>query len=817
MKLPDSPHYMLYRLQWDAEKNKFRKKPCRLDGSSLAENEPIPMSTRAVVEAFVAAQQPNTYAMGYWLTAEAGYFFIDLDECVSDGRLSDAASVIAAPFVSAGCFFEASSSGRGAHIVGRYTGQLPAHSNKRPNVHQYEFYTRDRGIALNLGAATGSVDIDCTASLLRMLPETFPPRVQINMLQPVGERRPEWRGPEDDDELIRRALAARGSAATQFGHRASFADLWNGKVEKNNESDMALASHLAFWTGCDPERMDRLMRRSGLFREKWNEHRTYLRELTINLACSTTANVYKEQERKDVLATVVGAPNSDTDWFAVSDKLITDINNSGTLRQLTEEVVPTIGPLALPSLHAQRVVIALNRRLELFDAKMPIGAVRQLVSPPTIGNSTAATNTPPDWFAGFCYVKRTDKYLNVTTGSEYSAEGFRTEFTRFMPPKPNGSSKEDPVQWARERWNIVTVDDTFYYPGKDYFFNYGGRQYANLFNPSTMPEPVQPTPNAVAAIQAFQQHLYALAGQRDWLYILLLQWLAHNVQHPGHKIRWSPLIKGVQGDGKSIVGDLIFAVMGEANVKVTSPSNISNKGGFTDWATGKAINFIEEIRLDGKEKHALYNAMKLIVGDTRSDVNRKGKASGDTMPNVMNHWANSNYGDAIPVDPKERRWLIVFSPYNSIEEAASAKGLASVEDLVRHFKWLGTSMRAEPGAWRGWLMGVDTSTFDPDGRAPDTPERESMRLMSGNTIDQAIVDILEQGGHGITKDCFSSACLMGMVKIKTGENPDSRGWNSTLTRLGYMQMVKTVWWSGSSHRIWAKKPMDNEEIRKILK
>jgi len=91
-----------------------------------------------------------------------------------------------------------------------------------------------------------------------------------------------------------------------------------------------------------------------------------------------------------------------------------------------------------------------------------------------------------------------------------------------------------------------------------------------------------------------------------------------------------------------------------------------------------------------------------------------------------------------------------------------------------------------------------------------------MRLMSGSTLDQAIVDILEVGGHGVTKECFSSSCLMGMVRIRTGENPDSRSWNSTLARLGYMQMPKTVWWNGSSHRIWAKKPMTNEEIREKL-
>lgn len=805
--LPNDSNYMLYRLTWDAEKQKFKKRPCRLDGSSLSEGEPIPTAARDAITV------PPGCALGYWLTADAKLFFIDLDECVQpDGSLDATSASIAAPFVQAGCFFEASSSGRGAHIVGRYTGDLPAHCNRRPTVHKYEFYTRDRGIALNLERASGSASVDVTAHLLAMLPHIFPPR-SITIALPTNERRPEWRGPEDDDELIRRALAATGSAAARMGGKATFADLWNGNVPHDSESDMALASHLAFWTGCDVDRIERLMWRSGLVRDKWKEHRTYLRDITITHACATTANVYQEPERKNMLAAAVGAPGS-VDWHTITRDTIAKINNTGTFEELSDHVIPTLGALGLPHIHAERVVTALNKRLELFDAKQPIGKLRSIVTPP-VATGALADSTPPDWFAGMCYIKRNDRFFHVTTGSEYTAEGFRTEFSRFMPFTPSGK-REDPVQWARERWNIVTVDDTMYHPTQDQFFFHGGRQYANTFNPNTMPALAEPSDHCRMCIQAFQNHLYMLCSQRDWLYLLLLQWLAHNTQHPGHKIRWSPLLKGVQGDGKSIVGDLIFAVMGEANVKITSPSNINNKGGFTDWATGKAVNFIEEIRLEGKDKHALYNAMKLFVGDTRADVNRKGRAAGDTMPNVMNHWANSNYGDAIPVDEKERRWLIVFSPYSDIRDAAAAKGLPDADALVKHFKMLGMSMRSEPGAWRRWLMDIDTSSFDPDGRAPDTPEREMMRLMSGNTMDQAIVDILEQGGHGITKDCFSSSCLLGMVKIKTGENPDNRGWNSTLTRLGYNQMTKTVWWSGSSHRIWAKKSLTNDEIRAIL-
>lgn len=60
---------------------------------------------------------------------------------------------------------------------------------------------------------------------------------------------------------------------------------------------MALCMLLAFWTGRDATQMDRLFRRSGLYREKWDElhygdGRTY-GEGTIERAIAQTDEVYE--------------------------------------------------------------------------------------------------------------------------------------------------------------------------------------------------------------------------------------------------------------------------------------------------------------------------------------------------------------------------------------------------------------------------------------------------------------------------------------------------------------------------------------------
>jgi putative DNA primase/helicase len=69
-----------------------------------------------------------------------------------------------------------------------------------------------------------------------------------------------------DEALISRALAAKNGLR--------FAQLWSGDISgypSHSEADAALCAMLAFWCGPDPDRIDRLFRRSGLYRDKWDQ------------------------------------------------------------------------------------------------------------------------------------------------------------------------------------------------------------------------------------------------------------------------------------------------------------------------------------------------------------------------------------------------------------------------------------------------------------------------------------------------------------------------------------------------------------------
>jgi len=94
----------------------------------------------------------------------------------------------------------------------------------------------------------------------------------------------------EDDELLARAFGSKNGEAVR--------SLFFGDVSRHGDdrsaADLALCSHLAFWTSGDPYRIDCLFRSSDLMRPKWDEPRgavTY-GQLTITKALEGLSDMY---------------------------------------------------------------------------------------------------------------------------------------------------------------------------------------------------------------------------------------------------------------------------------------------------------------------------------------------------------------------------------------------------------------------------------------------------------------------------------------------------------------------------------------------
>lgn len=299
--------FIIWRLE-DRGQSKLAKVPFNPQtGISVSAHDPTEWMT---CEEAMRLAQFHKCGVAFVLAESDPFFCIDLDnQLMPDGQWSPYALSMVEFFP--GAAVEISHSGTGLHIFGRYDTMPANHRTRTKDIAGLEVYTRKRSIALGSNP-TGDAATIHTASLEAIIAQVGGSVSDVSTDwtdSPV----PEFTGSTDDNELISKMLASGGRKTTagmafdgqSGGGKATVQDLWTvnegalslayppdkpGDSFNWSSADMALCLHLAFWTGKDCARMDRLFRMSGLMRDKW-ERKDYVLT-TVTGACNTTQNVY---------------------------------------------------------------------------------------------------------------------------------------------------------------------------------------------------------------------------------------------------------------------------------------------------------------------------------------------------------------------------------------------------------------------------------------------------------------------------------------------------------------------------------------------
>lgn len=226
-----------------------------------------------------------------------GICAIDLDDCITDsGYYTPEAAAIVELMHS---YTEISPSGNGVHILFRAEGF-------QYDKNRYYVINHEVGIEAYVAGATNKY-VTVTGNMAHDLPfgdrtEELKVLLERYMLRDQNadtngrngvNGRNDFYGVNstlDDDALLEKASNSRNGAV--------FQRLWSGDIsgyKSQSEADMALCSSLAFWTGCNAEQMDRLFRRSGLMRGKWDRPQsgTTYGGITIQNAIRGCTSVYE--------------------------------------------------------------------------------------------------------------------------------------------------------------------------------------------------------------------------------------------------------------------------------------------------------------------------------------------------------------------------------------------------------------------------------------------------------------------------------------------------------------------------------------------
>ncbi len=304
-KLPQSfaamrayPQFVLWKaVASKSRAGKFDKFPCDVTGNiSDAHNPAVWLDADTAV--MTASLLGGDYGVGFVFTSNDPFYCVDIDGAYDGQQWSPLATQLCTDLT--GAAVEVSHSGTGLHIIGSYSGDEPEHMCKNIQLH-IELYTSGRFIALTGTGVTGDASV-VSDGLGTVISQHFagvdPERAVTNWTTThVEDSNPIV----DDVKLIERAMDSKpNEVATMFGAeptKLAFKDLWNCNVDAlsrayphdqreddydASSADAALAQHLAFWTGGNCERIEKLMRMSSLKREKWDYHKSYMQRTITN-------------------------------------------------------------------------------------------------------------------------------------------------------------------------------------------------------------------------------------------------------------------------------------------------------------------------------------------------------------------------------------------------------------------------------------------------------------------------------------------------------------------------------------------------------
>lgn len=286
-ELKEKKQWVCWRRTVDKD-GKDKKLPINpVTGKSASSNDPSSWSDYETAKE--AVERFGYTGIGFAFREGGGIVGVDIDHCydAESGRFNDTATAI---LERQATYAEFSPSGDGVHLWFYGTKPEGACKNTATGV---EMYDALRYFTVTEKQLDGTPDTPAKAQedTLRWIFDTYisPPKKEKKEKKKKAKKTGE---PLTDEEVLEKASSA--------GDSELFGKLWNGewsdKYPSQSEADMALCMKLAFWTGRNREQVERLFRRSGLFRKKWDEKHhadgaTYGEE-TLNKALEAIDTIY---------------------------------------------------------------------------------------------------------------------------------------------------------------------------------------------------------------------------------------------------------------------------------------------------------------------------------------------------------------------------------------------------------------------------------------------------------------------------------------------------------------------------------------------
>lgn len=328
-----------------------------------------------------------------------------------------------------------------------------------------------------------------------------------------------------------------------------------------------------------------------------------------------------------------------------------------------------------------------------------------------------------DWFTRFAYIQNDDAYFDLQDRREIGRGTFNALF-RHTPCKSINSGRKieasvcfDEHRQAEGAHALVGVT---YAAGEPIISPYEGQLFGNRWRNAR--------PAAVVGVDVSPwlnhfANLVPVEAEREHV----LNVMAYKLQHPERKINHAILHAGHPGSGKDTLwAPFLWAIGGESltNVALVRNEELTSQWGY---ALESEVMVVNELRqADAKDRRALENTLKPIIAapPEQLPVNRKGLAPYMAL-NRLFVLAFSNERMAITLPSNDRRWFVIWSAINRMDERDSAALWA----------WYRSGGMA---AVAGFLAARDVSSFNP-GAAPMMTEAKAIMIETSMSTSESFL------------------------------------------------------------------------------
>lgn len=240
-----------------------------------------------------AVRESAKYSGIGFMFSNSPFFGVDLDDMpndIQDYQNGGADNIISEFVNTLQSYTEFSQSKTGVHIICK--GTLPEGRRKAKNDSGgFEMYENGRFFVVtgNYCSEYGYIN-DCTESVKplhsKYLGKTAEPKPNKNITVNLNSV----------DDIVKAACIAKNGSLFKALYSGDFS-----AYSSQSEADMAFCNMLAFWCGCDAEKMDAIFRQSGLMRDKWDRKQsgTTYGVITLQKAISGCSQTYNPKKQND--------------------------------------------------------------------------------------------------------------------------------------------------------------------------------------------------------------------------------------------------------------------------------------------------------------------------------------------------------------------------------------------------------------------------------------------------------------------------------------------------------------------------------------